>query len=571
MKHRLRVFLVVLLLAVCLLPIWYSLGDHSLYGGSEGRYASVSRAMVESGDWLLPRFGGEIHLTKPPLTYWLEAGAMRWLGCNELAVRLPSAVAGSLTVLGVFVVGWRVRDWRVGLVAAALLSMMPLFIAIHRLTLTDGPLGLFWLGVWAGGYFAVTETSRRARWAAAGVLWVSVALGLMTKGPVIWLALALVVGWVMAGRGWRELAKLHLPAGLVLSALPLGWWVWRIVGSYPQAMDVWYHEVVSRAVGDGDHVRPTWYFAPIFLGGLFPATVMMGLPGVHHRVREAWQHVRRGSPQALWMMSVVVPLVVFSLNRGKLASYVLPLCPPMALLTAAMLSRWLSGFYDRGDADRVRAPEVVWALLILLVLVVGAGVVARWWWLGSGGTWVLAAGAVLVMCAGQLCWIWKRRPGWRGAGLVLVFAAYMGVVCMAEELEDDLLAAGSTKRFLAEVMGDGYGAEAQLVTYGFTDTSLAFYYRHCPQANTPAQLRQWLRKAGDRLIVLADPKDWQQLLERSAPLVKHFEVISDSGHRFLHVGRVVLRPRARGEFGGAMKRSADAGDELTGLTVPAGP
>ena len=45
-----------------------------------------ARAMLESGDWLVPHYRGEPFFDKPPLTYWLMAVSMKLFG--------PTAAAG---------------------------------------------------------------------------------------------------------------------------------------------------------------------------------------------------------------------------------------------------------------------------------------------------------------------------------------------------------------------------------------------------------------------------------------------------------------------------------------------
>jgi len=76
-------------------PIWNSIGDHGFNGRSDARYASVAQDMVNSGDWIVPRYMGRVHLTKPPMMYWLEALSIKAIGHSYLAVRLPSALAGT--------------------------------------------------------------------------------------------------------------------------------------------------------------------------------------------------------------------------------------------------------------------------------------------------------------------------------------------------------------------------------------------------------------------------------------------------------------------------------------------
>jgi len=52
---------------------------------------------------------------------------------------------------------------------------------------------------------------------------------------------------------------------------------------------------------------------------------------------------RRGRCGALRIRLVTVVFVFFSVPRGKLAPYILPLFPPLALLLGDALDRWLDG------------------------------------------------------------------------------------------------------------------------------------------------------------------------------------------------------------------------------------
>jgi len=57
-------------------------------------HAQVSKEILETGDWITPRFNGEKFFDKPILHYWLVSLSFRFLGVNELAARLPAAILG---------------------------------------------------------------------------------------------------------------------------------------------------------------------------------------------------------------------------------------------------------------------------------------------------------------------------------------------------------------------------------------------------------------------------------------------------------------------------------------------
>ena len=79
----------ILLVAMCAGIFFWGLGRTPFIGFDEGVYSECSREMLASGDYVVPRVGGDYFFDKPPLCYWLQAGSMRVLGVNPLGARLP--------------------------------------------------------------------------------------------------------------------------------------------------------------------------------------------------------------------------------------------------------------------------------------------------------------------------------------------------------------------------------------------------------------------------------------------------------------------------------------------------
>src|SRR5437867_2385552 len=117
--------------------LFFQLGTRGLNEPDEGRYAEVGREMAASGDWLVPRFNGVEHLSKPPLTYWLIAASIKVFGANEWAARLPAGLAALATVVALYLLVRRAADETTGLWAAAVLLSCAQFFIVARLITTD--------------------------------------------------------------------------------------------------------------------------------------------------------------------------------------------------------------------------------------------------------------------------------------------------------------------------------------------------------------------------------------------------------------------------------------------------
>src|SRR5579862_7326538 len=155
-NHRLGHY--AALLAAGTLLFLVNLGGPALWDIDEGRNATAALEMRESGDWIVPKFNGELRSHKPALLYWLQAAAYAVFGVNEFAARLPSALAALVTVLLVYEMGRRMFNAGSGLLSGLVLASSILFCASAHfanpdallLTFTTATLLLFWLGFASG-------------------------------------------------------------------------------------------------------------------------------------------------------------------------------------------------------------------------------------------------------------------------------------------------------------------------------------------------------------------------------------------------------------------------------------
>ncbi|MDB6072449.1 MAG: 4-amino-4-deoxy-L-arabinose transferase, partial [Verrucomicrobiaceae bacterium] len=59
----------------------------------EPRRVLPGRTMIQTGEWIVPRSGGEVYNRKPPLTNWVSAAAMQITGrMDEWTVRTPAVL-----------------------------------------------------------------------------------------------------------------------------------------------------------------------------------------------------------------------------------------------------------------------------------------------------------------------------------------------------------------------------------------------------------------------------------------------------------------------------------------------
>ena len=110
----------LLILAVSIPFLLFGLGSIDLLDPDEGLYGSIALEMAKSGDWITPHFNGIRYLEKPPLYFWLTAGAVFLFGPSEWVIRLWSAVP----VLGAAILTWRIGALLYGSLAGTLSAIV---------------------------------------------------------------------------------------------------------------------------------------------------------------------------------------------------------------------------------------------------------------------------------------------------------------------------------------------------------------------------------------------------------------------------------------------------------------
>lgn len=345
MNHQSRLVTWLVLAAIIAIAFFWGLGAAGITDLDEGLYVGCSRGMAVTGDLVTPRINGVPFYEKPPMLYWLGAGAMRLLGENNAAPRIPSALAAMLTVLLVYQLGaWRFGRMA-GLLAAAAFALCPMSLAAGRLATTDALLDLFVASAVACFAGARWGAPVRRRWYQVG-MWTACGLGLLTKGspglalPLMAIGLFLLVlhRW-RVGPAWSDLAATVPLYGILWSfAIAAPWHVaaWHANGA--AFVDEYFvrQQLGRFRGGDVSHHGPIWFFVPALIAGMFPWSVFLPQALASLRTSRAPAEEPRDDFAVLLACWAAVVFTIFSLSGSKLVSYILPMYPPCALL----IGRW---------------------------------------------------------------------------------------------------------------------------------------------------------------------------------------------------------------------------------------
>ncbi len=380
------------------------LGLRDPWPPDEPRFALVAQDMLRTGDWLIPRVGGDLYADKPPLFFWLIAAATSLTGSLRIGFLLPSLLAGLGTMLLTYDLLRRVRGREVGLAAAFVLLLTFQFVWQARQAQIDAVLCFFTtLGLYgllrhhclgpARGWYLVG-------WAAAG-------LGVITKGVGFLPLLALVPFVLLARRGWPAAVKRVGSLGVVgvaamLVAIGL-WFVPMIVATsaggelLDYRNEILFHQTLTRYAGAWHHQAPVYYYF-VEIIPLFWLPLIALVPWLWPRWRAALRD--RDTMTAVLLAWVVIVVLFFTASSGKRGLYVLPAVPALAMAAGPWLPELL----------RARGPRRL-AFVLACVLTGIAGLAAAY--LGFDAD---RAAQVVQVVRHRACAAACRHRGLRGAG-----------------------------------------------------------------------------------------------------------------------------------------------------------
>jgi 4-amino-4-deoxy-L-arabinose transferase-like glycosyltransferase len=412
-----------------------ALGNSAIWDANEAFYVETPREMLEANDFLNPTFNYLPRFNKPVLSYWIVAAFYQAFGVSVTVQRFAIAI-GALAIiacafilarlvmrdegfgmrdsgLGIRDEGSGIRDSQAGLWAAAGLAAAPRLVMFARRIFID-----IWITAFMSLtllFFALSEQypERRRPWLV--LMYVSMALGVLTKGPVaIALPAIAFVLYLAVRRELKRLTEMMIPLGIVIMALLVVPWYaalyhehgWTYIRSFLVSENV---ERFTSGVGVRQQRGP-WFYLPIVLSDSFPWSLLLPCAAV-----AAWK-TRTRIETLLWCWIAAI-VGFFSLSAGKQDLYIFPIVSAVAALGGVTI--------ERGLSDERWKPWLSGTLAVAGALLALAGGAVLYLFETAGRVYALdaalivgavgLAGGVVTVCCGV-----ARKPA--AAALCLVAA-----------------------------------------------------------------------------------------------------------------------------------------------------
>lgn len=578
----------VALVLICLAVYLPGLASIPAIDRDESRFAQASRQMFESralapserddglhaGGLTIPRVQGRDRLNKPPLIYWLQAASAAVFTGGEprrdaiWMYRVPSLVAAVLTVLATWRMGVSMFDPRAAWLGAALLAVSPVFVwEAHQARADHVVVACTTLSVWGlwtvwrrrGASGACGTSSLRRPFAPALLLWIPLALGILTKGPISPLVVGLAaLSLSLVSRRWRWLGATRPLLGLLIVGVVVVPWlvaVARHVG-LERYWSVVYEEVIVRAGSAKEgHWGPPGYHLVLLVVLFWPGSLLAGaafarairrgfrtddagwrpLRSPFRRAGRAIVKARPARPAECFLIAWIVPAwVVFELSFTKLPHYTMPLYPAVALLTGRGVLAAASGALVLPRSQRAGT-----ALWLGLSFVLAIGIPAGLFALGvrhSGSIYMLGVPWIASILAfaylARSAFVSERVLATQSAGLVLAVALWAFTL--------HALLPGAKRLFLTDLLAERIAeidpeGVRPIAAVGYHEDSFVFRTRATVRLIDEQQQGEFWREHPDGLLIVPEER-----ILRSHSVLAEVEGFNYSKGRWQ--GLAIVRP-----------------------------
>lgn len=367
-KHA-EVFTVLGLAVLFYFIFFHDIGSYSLMDVDETRYVAMARDMFNSKDFMTLFLNGQYFFEKPPLYFWQECMSFAlWGKIDEWTARFPVALLGFIFSFVVYFTCRKRINRRFGVFTSLILATSLEFVMLARYAILDIVL-TFYIGLALVCYFQVyfcQENHKKFYWWA---FYVFTGLAVMAKGiPGIAVPFGTVFFTSIMAKKFKEVFKpIYILPGIILFLLIVLPWHIIMFKKYDPLFYNEYiikhhlHRFLNTANNEIGRKQPFYYYFLVVLWGFIPWIFSMiavfidkiknwkklnYVSKVAHFNFNSFDNLHKAL--ALCWVTAFWIMLFFSSSSTKLATYILPIYYPLAIVTGLM---WMD-YVDRKKHEK---------------------------------------------------------------------------------------------------------------------------------------------------------------------------------------------------------------------------
>jgi 4-amino-4-deoxy-L-arabinose transferase-like glycosyltransferase len=309
--------------------------------GDAVKYASITKAMMESGDYINIKDLGKPYLQKPPLLFWLTAVSFSVFGYTSFAYKIIPVLLALFSGYATYRLARLYYTPDQAKMSALLLLTSFAYFFFHNDVHTDSVLtSLVIIGLWQIGEHFQSGTIRPFL-----IAMVMFAAAMLTKGPVGILVPAFAIfSHLVLKRDVQQLFHWKWLAGGVLVLLLL---IPGLAGLYHQfgwegIIFYFWTNNFGRITGSYERNSSDYFFYIHTFLWLFLPWSVAALLAMGRRVIEISRQKWKTSGEGLTIGGTMIYLLIISVASFKSPHYLMVVLPLIAVLTGAYIPSLLA-------------------------------------------------------------------------------------------------------------------------------------------------------------------------------------------------------------------------------------
>ncbi len=403
--------LVLTLLLLAYLTLMWGNGVVSLTHPDEVFYTQTAKEMLSHHNWLTPMIFDAPHFEKPILFFWLLMASVKLFGNTPFAARFFPALFGMMGVLLTYGLAYRMfRDKVQAFLSAVILCTSFIYLTLSRAVLTDMVFSILVVAALTLFYMAFTATDPRQENLCIIGGFIFSALAVLTKGILgaVFPLGAIVLYSIYRREGFLLRTKATLLGIILFGLIVVPWHLLMIQWYGQQFIQEYWNNVHVRRIVEAEHpTSNTWYF---YLGTIVAGVMPWGvfLPQAFYSL---WQQLRNRSPEkdpfVFLLMWILFIWAVMQTAQSKLASYIFPVFPAIAIVIGHYLNR--VGL-QQGNSSKPHGAYRLFSFMgVLLGLAAAGSIVAGEHFLTKNEMPPVYVFAILSAACGLVLFIFARQ------------------------------------------------------------------------------------------------------------------------------------------------------------------
>jgi 4-amino-4-deoxy-L-arabinose transferase-like glycosyltransferase len=500
-----KVLMVIAVMAYAVIVASWTLSAGAL-DNHECLVSVTAREMLQTGDWILPRFDGEVRLQKTPLCYWLVASVAKLTGkVDEFSSRLPSAFFAILSAAAILYFVSQQLGIRIASLSAAVWISTLAFVRYSHSARPEMTLCSLITISMLSFYSAMQTQSKRHRILYMLVFWLSFALAMLAKGPApLALVLPPLFFYFLVFRQTKRIKDtLPIIGGILFWLIVLPWPV-MVAAKAPGGWAFWKREFIDRFMGEyASGHKPFWYYLPVtfLFAAPFSAFVLYAVAAPFNAV---WEK-KRPVMWYLWLW-FIVQVAVMSVSGGKRQHYILPAFGAFSILAGICL-------YDMIFELKVFKPKEVKVLFVghIIALVAASAGLLYWAFAKSRSfTWpAVHIVMILAIAVAIVAFLFARKK--KISATVFLFAGYCAIVMAVFVYFLTPLDYNNPSRSFSTAIGKIVPADGELIAYNYISArTIQYAGRTISEIHDLDEVR---KKYDSGAWVIASGDDYQDILK----------------------------------------------------------